>query len=224
MTYIISLGGSLIVPSEIDFKFLKKFRTLILSQVKLGHKFYLITGGGQTNRDYINAVKQVTAPSDNELDWLGIYSSHLNALLVKTIFGELAFKEIIKDPTKIIKTSKPIIIGGGWKPGRSTDFVAAAMAKTYNLKNIINLSNIDYVYDKDPGQYPDARVIKEINWADFRKIVGNKWSPRLSSPFDPIAAQVCEKLKIKAVIMNGKNILNLKRYLNQEKFKGTIIK
>ncbi len=79
-TTIISLGGSLIVPKNgIDVEFLKKFRKLILSQVKLGKKFYIITGGGQTNRDYVNAIKKITKPDNEELDWLGIYTTHLNA-------------------------------------------------------------------------------------------------------------------------------------------------
>ena len=40
---IVSLGGSLIVPEEIDVAFLKKFRELILRYTKLGKKFILIT-------------------------------------------------------------------------------------------------------------------------------------------------------------------------------------
>ena len=39
-TYIISLGGSLVVPpAGIDWEFLKGFRRLIISQVKKGKRF-----------------------------------------------------------------------------------------------------------------------------------------------------------------------------------------
>ena len=223
-TTIISLGGSLIVPKlGIDIEFLKKFRELILNQVKLGKKFYIIAGGGQTSANYINAINAIVKPTNEELDWLGIYATHINALLVKTMFGDAAYSQIIRDPNELIKTEKPIIIGGGYTPGNSSDFVAAVIAKIYNIKNIINLSNIDYVYNKDPNEYPDAKIIKNINWIDFRKIVGNEWSPRLSSPFDPIASCVCDNLGAKAIIMNGKNIKNLEKCLNENDFKGTVI-
>ncbi len=126
-------------------------------------------------------------------------------------FKRIAYEKIIRDPNKLIKTKKPIIIGGGYTPGNSSDLVATIIAKKYNIKNIINLSNIDYVYDKDPNKYKNAKIIKKINWGDFRKIVGNKWSPRLNSPFDPIASRECDKLEINVVIMNGKNINNLEK-------------
>ena len=42
-TIIISLGGSLIVPDNIDIDFLKDFKKLILSQVEKGKKFVIIT-------------------------------------------------------------------------------------------------------------------------------------------------------------------------------------
>ena len=223
-TTIISLGGSLITPKNgIDTNFLKKFRTLILNQVKLGQKFFIITGGGSTSANYINAINKIVKTKNEELDWLGIYATHINALLVKTMFCNLADDQIIKDPTKLIKTNKPIVIGGGYTPGNSSDLVAAILAKKYGVKSIINLSNIDYVYDRDPNKYKDAKKIEQINWQDFKKIVGTKWSPRLSSPFDPIATKECAKLGIKVVIMNGKKISNLEKCLNEKKFKGTVI-
>lgn len=49
-TIIISLGGSLIVPDQIDTNFLKDFKTLVLSNVAKGKKFVIITGGGKTKQ------------------------------------------------------------------------------------------------------------------------------------------------------------------------------
>lgn len=49
-TIIISLGGSLIIPEELDVEFLKGFKELILSHVAQGKKFVMITGGGKYRR------------------------------------------------------------------------------------------------------------------------------------------------------------------------------
>ncbi|MEK7061646.1 MAG: UMP kinase, partial [Patescibacteria group bacterium] len=132
--------------------------------------------------------------------------------------------KVITDPTKKINTKKDILIAAGWKPGWSTDYCSVIMAKNSGLKTIINLTNIDYVYDKDPHKFPNAKQIKEINWREFRKIVGSKWVPGLSMPFDPRASKIADVLKIKVVIINGKNLERLEDFLNNKPFIGTVIK
>ena len=82
-----------------------------------------------------------------------------------------------------------------------------------------------YIYLADPcwKRSLDAQKIKEINWSDFRKIVGNKWDPGANLPFDPIASQLAHKLKLEVVILNGKKLKNLANYLHNKKFIGTKI-
>ena len=138
-------------------------------------------------------------------------------------FGDLAYEKIIMDPDDIPNTDKSILLGGGWRPGNSSDMAAVHAAISIGAKKIINLSNIDYVYDKDPRKYPDAVRIEKISWADFRTLLPSEWDPGLSSPFDPIAAKEAEYLGIEVAIMNGKNIENLKNYLDGQEFLGTVI-
>ncbi|MEK7540734.1 MAG: UMP kinase [Patescibacteria group bacterium] len=218
---IISLGGSLVAPEDIDVVFLKKFKNCL--QKYLGkRRFFVYVGGGKIARLYQKAFLEFGA-KNTDRDWIGINVSRLNAQILKQVFLEHSYSEIIVNPTKKIKTNKPVIVGAGWKPGWSTDYCSVIMAKNSGLKTIINLTNIDYVYDKDPRKFPDAKQIKEINWKDFRKIVGDKWSPGLSMPFDPRASKVAEKLKLKVVIINGKNLERLEDFLNNKPFIGTII-
>jgi uridylate kinase len=224
-TYVISLGGSLIVPNEeINWRFLKKFRRLLLDQLKADKKFFLVAGGGTTARKYSQAAEKVVKIAPDDLDWLGIHSSRLNAHLLRTIFREQAHPEIIKNPTIRMSSNRNILVGGGWKPGWSTDYVATMIAQEYEIDKVVNLTNIDHVYTKDPNKYKDAKKIKEISWGDFRKLVGDKWTPGLNTPFDPIATQKGQKLNLEVAIMNGSDLPNLRKYLNGEKFKGTVIK
>ena len=223
--YIISLGGSLVVPpSGIDWKFLKGFRKLILKEIGKGRKFFIIVGGGSTCRNYNEAARKAAKVNRVGLDWLGIESTRLNAHLLLTIFSGLAHPKIVRDPAEAVKTKKKIIISGGWKPGWSTDYMAVALARKYKIKTLINLSNVDYVYTCDPKKYKNAKPIKKINWNDFRKIVGDKWNPGLNAPFDPVASRLAEKLGLEVIIMNGKKLDNLENYLVGKKFKGTTIK
>ena len=223
-TYIISLGGSLIVPDEVDCEFVRKFRKLILRKVKKGNKFVIMCGGGGLNRKYNSAGEKIRKLSNSELDWIGIHATRYNAQFLRILFGDLACQEIITNPYKKIAAKKPIIIGSGYIPGWSTDYDTVYIAKTYGIDNLVNLSNIDYAYDKDPNKYKNAKPIKNISWKDFRKIVGNKWEPRMNKPFDPIASREAEKIGMEVAILNGRKLKNFENYLDDKKFVGTIIK
>jgi uridylate kinase len=224
-TYIISVGGSLIVPNGgIDWKFLKNLRSLIEAEVKKGNRFFLIAGGGATCRNYIAAADKVVRVSDEDRDWLGIHTTRLNAHLLRTILFDFAHPEIIKNPTFHLSTNKKVVIAGGWKPGWSTDYDAVMIAQEYEIKTIINLSNIDHACDKDPNKFKNAKAIDSIGWKEFRKIVGNEWKPGMNMPFDPIASRKAESLGLEVIIMNGKNLTNLKNYFAGKKIKGTVIR
>src|SRR5258708_20941238 len=72
--YIISLGGSLIVPEEIDVGFLENFKKLLMARSRKGDFFVLAPGGGRTARKYAIAAKTLGNLNRNDLDWLGIFS------------------------------------------------------------------------------------------------------------------------------------------------------
>lgn len=230
-TYIISLGGSLIFPKKgIDWKFLKKFKKIIEAEIKKNKRFIIITGGGNVCRVYQQAANKIAKLTNEDKDWLGVHSTRLNAHLLKTIFRKQAHPRINKNPltkenlNKHFSHGENIMVAAGWRPGWSTDYVAVILAERFKIKTLINLSNIDYVYDKNPKKYKDAEPQPEISWPDFKKIVGSKWTPGLNTPFDPIAARKSQQLGLKIIIMNGQKINNLKNYLAEKKFKGTVIK
>ncbi|MBU4422054.1 UMP kinase [Candidatus Parcubacteria bacterium] len=222
---VISLGGSLIVPKEgIDILFLKKFKNLITEFAKDGHKFILICGGGRTARDYQKSAKAIANLTRDDLDWIGIHATRLNGHLVRTIFRDITHPTIIKNPNQKVNFKEKVLIGAGWRPGCSTDYDAVLLAKTYGAEKVINLTNVDYLYDKNPATYKDAKKIKEIDWAGFRKIVGNKWDPGANTPFDPIASREAEKLGLTLILANGKKMANLKKIIRGDKdFIGSIV-
>ncbi len=226
-TIIISLGGSLIVPNEIDCEFVRNFKQTLASYIEKGYKFIIITGGGKTARKYIEACVDVSEVSDDDKDWLGIHATRMNAHFIRTVFRDFAHPRINANPHDLedfYNFKEPVLVASGWRPGFSTDYDAVILAKYMDIDKIVNLSNIDFVYDKDPKKFPDAQKIEEISWADFRKIVGDKWDPGMNAPFDPIASKIAQEENIEVAIMNGKDLENLKNYIDGNKFKGTTIK
>jgi len=220
---VISVGGSIVVPDEVDTSFLRAFREIILKEVKKGKRFILIIGGGKTCRKYQRAASELTPLTNEDRDWIGIYSTHFNAHFMRYVFKGEAHDGILTDPSKFPSTDKPIIIGAGYKPGASTDIDAVLFAEKSGAKTVINLSNIDYVYDGDPKKNPGAKPIEKTSWNKYLKTIPREWVSGMNTPFDPVASQRAEQLGLAVVIMNGKNTENFSRYLNGESFKGTVI-
>lgn len=226
-TVVLSIGGSLVVPKGgIDVDFLKKLNVFIRKQVRESNRrFFIVIGGGTTARQYRDAARDVVGEiSDEDLDWIGVHSTRLNAHLVRTIFQDIAHPRIIENYDRpLIGARESVIIGAGWKPGWSTDYCAAVIARDYKASVIINLSNIDYVYDKDPSIFPGAKIIKHTTWDYFEELIPEKWIPGTNAPFDPVASRLAKRTGTAVIVANGKNFSNLTRILNGESFKGTVI-
>lgn len=224
-TIVMSVGGSLIVPDQIDTTFLTNLKTLITNETALGRRFIIIAGGGRTARRYQEAAGAVTSLERDDIDWLGIHATHLNGHLLRTIFRDIAYPTMIKNPDDILDVPKreKVIIAGGYRPGCSTDLRAIQIAERVGATKVINLSNTDYVYTDNPHTNPEAQKIEDITWADFRKLIPEEWEPGLSAPFDPVAAKRADAKNIEVAQINGLTPRYLEDYLAGNPFVGTRI-
>lgn len=225
-TFVLSLGGSLVVPNGgIDTQFLTEFNTFIRNQISSKkRRFFIVVGGGATTRHYQAAARAVHGTIENDdLDWIGIHATRLNAHLLRVIFKDLAHSHVLKHYEIIRKATEPVVVAGGWKPGWSTDYCAITVCQDYGIHNIVNMTNIDKVYNKDPKKHPDARPIDTISWKAYRNMAGDTWVPGMNLPFDPIASKLASDLGVTVKILNGKNLDNLARALDGKKFVGTTI-
>jgi uridylate kinase len=220
---VLSVGGSLVVPKTgIDVSYLKDFRSFILKQVKNGYRFIIVVGGGRTARQYQEAANALVSLAEEDVDWLGIHATRLNGHLLRSLFRDIALHRVVKDPTRKIVWNKKVLIAAGWKPGWSTDYVAVKMAKQYGSKLVINLSNINAVYDRDPNLDLDAKKFDRMTWKQFRAIVGHEWHPGANHPFDPVASRLADQSGM-TVVVTGKDFKNLNNILIGKPFKGTTI-
>jgi len=223
-TVVISLGGSLMVPEAIDAEFLASFRKYVRDSVKQGYRLVIVTGGGATARAYRDAgAKVIKKMPVEDLDWLGIHSTRLNAHLLLTLLRDVAHPRIITNPYEPEPSKFPVIIGAGHRPGYSSDYDAVELARQYHADTVLNLSNVDYVYNKNPKKFADAKPYLNISWKEFRKLVGNKWDPGLHAPFDPIASKLAQKLGLHVRVLNGRDLKNVAAAAAGKTFKGTLI-
>ena len=161
--HVIKLGGSMIVPNGgVNVEFLKEFNLFIRKQVQeYQRRFFIFVGGGKLARNYRDAGAVITGHAlDNEdLDWLGVHATRLNAQLFRTVFKDLAHPAIIKDYSLIHKPDKPIeeiswqdyrsMVGDAWVPGASAPFdpIASKLASELSLHVMYmkanNLANVE---------------------------------------------------------------------------------
>lgn len=223
--FVISLGGSLISTQDgVDVEFLKKLRAFIVKRFTRGERFILVCGGGKVCRDYQKALKGITKVESNDLDWIGITTTYLNADLIRLIFKEYSFPSVVNTPDIKHPFKEKIMPACGNKPGHSSDNDAVHLAFTYGAFQVINLTNVDKVYTGDPREDKTAKPLENVSWAEYLKIVGSKWSPGANYPFDPVASKFAAKNGIAVTIARGGDFKNLANILDGKKFVGTLIK
>ena len=232
VTKVLSVGGSIVVPEKPDTDFLCKFIAMIRNWLNEDsqRRLILVVGGGGPARIYQNAYREIVSASDgassdsSEADWIGIMATRLNAQLLKAALGDLCPQEVVYNPTIVDEFNGRILVAAGWKPGFSTDNDAVLLAERFNADTVVNLSNIEKVYTDDPRKNPDAKPIDSISWAEFRKMVGDDWTPGKNTPFDPIASKKAQDLNLTVICAAGKNIENIRSILDGKQFEGTEIK
>jgi len=231
MTKVLSVGGSIIVPEKPDTEFLSKFISMVtkwLDEDK-SRRLILVAGGGAPARVYQNAYKDVASVTglsskDDAADWIGIMATRINAQLLKACFGDYCKNDVVYNPTlEDIAFDGQILVASGWKPGFSTDTDAVYLGEKFGAQTVVNLSNIEKVYTDDPRKNPDAKPLDTISWEDFRKMVGDEWTPGKNCPFDPIASKKASELKMKVICAGAKNIDNIRAILDDKEFVGTVI-
>ena len=227
---VLSVGGSIIAPDKVNSAFLSDFLAKIRTYLEDNpqDKLIFVCGGGAPARVYQQAYREVVSDvqsqDSNAQDWIGIKATHINAELVKAIFGKYCLDSVVTNPTaEGVSFSGRILVAGGWKPGFSTDTDAVYLAKRFGAKLVINLSNIAKVFTDDPRKNPDAKPIDSISWADFRAMVGDEWVPGKNAPFDPIASKLAQEAGIRVICADGRNTENTLSILRGESFEGTVI-
>ncbi|MFH1308278.1 MAG: UMP kinase [archaeon] len=219
---VISLGGSMIIPDEVNSNFLEKFKKIINKNTK-NYKFILVTGGGSLARKYISALKNNSYKIQSTA---GIAATRANAKFVSVYFNqdpEQVIPTTMKKLKKLIKKQDIAICGAlGYKVKQTTDSTACEIAAYFNTI-FINITNVQGLYDKNPQKFKNAKFISEISWEDFYKMV-NKFAfkPGQHFPLDQTSAKIIRDNKIPAYIF-GLDLKNLDNFLNNKKFKGTTI-
>jgi len=223
---VISLGGSLIVPENINVSLLEELRRILLKNIKK-YKFVVVCGGGRIARTYIKGLEQEKTRKKQYFQCLlGISITRTNARFLTYFFGRDANQGMphdMKDVENLLEKNEVVFCGAlRYGKNETSDGTAAKLANHFRT-NFINLTNVRGLYDKDPKKFKNAKFIHEISHEDFLKMAKKiEYKPGQHFILDQKAAKIIKEQRILTYIL-GPELKNLDNLLNGKHFVGTII-
>jgi len=228
---VIKIGGSLLFSEdlEINIQQIIKFCKVIKDNQHYD-KVIIVCGGGIIARNYISAIRYVHS-NETSNDIMGIKISQINARLLMEVFGEIAFPEIPKQFEELAHALlfNKIIIMGGLQPGQSTTSVALEVAEFSDADQVVILTNVTGIYDKDPNKFDDAKLIKNLTLDKLQNLIIKDSDEKQAAAgeyriFDAVSLQIMKRSKIKVYVVSGTNLEEFtKIWVGESDFNGTVI-
>lgn len=225
MVVILSLGGSLMNTEKgIDFEYLEKIKKILQNN---DFKFGIVTGGGYLARRYANQIRS-GGGNEFEADEAAIEATWENAKTLIKILGKEAHSKVLKEFREAQKAldKKKYAVMGGTIPGITTDADAVLLAECLNAIRVINISNVDGIYNKNPKKFPDAKKYSYLTHEELVKLAfeNDKRTAGTNFVFDLLACKLAQRSKLEVHFVNGKKLDDLENAINGRMHSGTKIK
>ena len=206
---VIKFSGKVFAMENV--KLLKDYARFLI-KISKAYQPIIIAGGGKIARHYINHARS-SGMDESTLDELGIEISRLNA---KLLIYALKGKAYPHPPTTLKESQQAvesglIVVAGGLPPGQSTNGTAALIAEKINADQFINATDVDGIYDSDPNKNKKAKLFKQIEIKNLKKMLIHEDSVAGGYDLmDIVALKIIERSKIKTRVIRS-DIKNLEK-------------
>ena len=219
---VVSIGGSILVPGSNDSEYISKLASM-LRELSQHVRLAVVCGGGKTARYYAETGRELGGDT-YQLDILGIGATRLNAQLLALALGDMPNRipESAQETARNAKVGK-VAVMGGTEPGRTTAAVAMMVASHMDADRVVNATSLDNVYTDDPRKNPDAVRVPEMTIGELGDIVYKEHGASKSSVFDPLGVKIAAEKRIDIMIVDGRNLDELRKAILGEKFNGTFV-
>jgi len=224
MDLVIKYGGSLLFEdgnirtSRID-AMCDAVRTLIGE----GHAVGIVVGGGATARSYIRGLAPDYGQADK--DFVAVMATRMNAMLFISRLADLAAPYPPKTYDEMVRQLREgrMVVAGGMQPGQSTNAVATLLCEAMGAGYLVNATDVDYLYDKDPSRYDDARPLEDATYAELREIVSASGAGAGQYElFDTVAVNNLVRSHIRLHFVNGSDPERIVRLVRGERVGTTV--
>ncbi len=228
---VIKIGGSLLFTenNKINSKKIIEFCNIFKYRKYTGISV-IICGGGSIAREYINAVRSLKG-SEALSDIFGIEVSRINSKLLIASFQDFAYPQVPKsmEELSLALLFNKIIIMGGLQPGQSTTSVALEVAEFIGVEELVILTDVEGIFDKDPKKFNNARLMKHLTYEQLENLILNLQDDKQAAAgeyriFDLVSLQILKRSNIRVIVTSGKDLNEFRKFWSEEKeINGTII-
>ncbi|MEM0128357.1 MAG: UMP kinase [Thermoplasmatales archaeon] len=213
---VISLGGSIF--SKDGQVYLDEF----IERIRDEGSYAIIVGGGPLAREKIAWLRKMGV-GEYQLDIVGIHFTRINALSLSLALGGLVeIPETINSAVRDLQLYGKVVMGGT-EPGHTTDAVSLLLAEAIGAKSVVNVTDIDALYDRRPG-IPGAKKIRSASFSDVAAmILAEKRGAGSNFPIDALSLNIAQRSNITIKIVSFKDMDNVFACLMGKKFNGTAI-
>jgi uridylate kinase len=227
MHVVLSVGGSSVIPDgKPDMGFLKSLAKLIKNS---DSSFGILTGGGPIARLYANAARELGA-SEYEADSIAITSTKQNAQLVIAALagaGVDVHRKALSDfdEAKIPAHETKAVVMGGTIPGITTDTDSVLLAEAIGAKRLVNISNVDAIYDSDPRKNSGAKRFSKMTYEELITLAStsDKRMAGTNFVFDLLACKLIARSKIQTHFVSAKSLQDVESAIEGRKHGGTVV-
>lgn len=211
----------------IDFEYLENLCKEIAEVKKMGIELVIVIGGGNywRYRDFTH-----TGIDRVHSDYMGMLATTINSIAMQDMFVRLGVKahavsavempEVLssyyRDEVLAELESGTIMIcaGGTGSPFFTTDSAAALRALELKCDVLLKATKVDYIYDKDPAKYKNAKAYKELTYLEALE--------KKLAVMDLAAISLCSEPKLPVIVFNLQKKGNIAKAIKGDQI-GTLV-
>lgn len=227
---MLKLSGEVLAGANrrgLDFAFLGALAHELVEISKEGVEIAIVIGGGNIWRYRDNQEAPIERTAS---DYLGMMATIMNSVALQAalihagarakVFSALPLPQLAEDYLiKHVKEDleKNVIVlcaGGTGSPFFTTDSAAALRALELQCDLMMKASNVDFLYDSDPNQNPEAKPFHQISYQEVLE--------KNLQVMDMTAISLCKEHSLPIAVFNLKKTGNIAKVIKGQSV-GTIV-
>ncbi|KAL3528038.1 hypothetical protein ACH5RR_012694 [Cinchona calisaya] len=213
---------------NIDPKVTMAIAREVASVTRLGIEVAIVVGGGNIFRG--SSWAGSSGLDRSSADYIGMLATVMNAIFLQATMESIGIPTRVQTAFRMSEVAEPyirrravrhlekgrvvIFAAGTGNPFFTTDTAAALRCAEINAEVVLKATNVDGVFDDDPQQNPNARLLDTLTYQDV--------TSKELSVMDMTAITLCQENNIPVVVFNLNKPGNISKAIRGESV-GTLI-
>lgn len=213
---------------NIDPKVTMAIAREVAAVTRLGIEVAIVVGGGNIFRG--SSWAGSSGLDRSSADYIGMLATVMNAIFLQATMESIGIPTRVQTAFRMSEVAEPyirrravrhlekgrvvIFAAGTGNPFFTTDTAAALRCAEINAEVLLKATNVDGVYDDDPRQNPNARLLETLTYQEV--------TSKDLSVMDMTAITLCQENNIPVVVFNLTKPDNISKAIKGERV-GTLI-